>query len=330
MSNIKNEDKEKLEKMINESHSILVTAHSFPDADAICSIRIMGMLLKKQFNKQCDMFIVGKIGRLLKPFCKDIKTVENVEKSYDLVICLDCTDLTRIGILQNQFKNAKNTVNIDHHYTNTNFAKINCVNVNASSTCEIIYSFCMEYYRGAITPQLAKYAYAGIITDTNGLMSNNINASTYAVIADIVNQGLNIDIIKNYFFKSYSKAKLQLLGKALNTLTFYNNNKIALISISQNDLEECNASFDDTLGIVDYTLNCYLVDTAIAIIEQEKNYFYVSLRSKKTNVAKVADKFGGGGHTNVAAFQHKGEIEDFLIDLIECCANNQMSSIEKS
>ena len=308
------------EKFINDSQSILVTAHSFPDADAICSAQIMKSILKKRFGKDCDVAMDGEIGRLLKPFCKDILEIKDIKSGYDLVICLDSASVDRVGKVGELIGASKRTVNIDHHATNERFAMLNYVDETASSTCEIIYSMCLEHYPDIINPQMARFAYAGIITDTNGLMANNIQSKTYQVVADIVNQGLNVDIIKNYFFKSYSKAKLQLFGKALNSINFYANNKIAVISISKEDMDECEANFDDTLGMVDYALNCYLVDIAVAIIEQESGKFYISLRSKHTNVADIAQSFGGGGHSNVAAFQYAGKLSDVFDNLINSSA----------
>lgn len=313
-------DIELFERMINNAQNILVTAHSFPDADAVCSAQIMKAILKKQFGKDCEIVMDGEIGRLLKPFCKDVEDVANLKDCYDLIICLDCASVERTGKIVEVFEKCKQTINIDHHATNEKFAKLNYVDEESSSTCEMLYSLCLERYCSIINPQMARLAYAGIITDTNGLMANNIQSKTYQVIADIVSQGLNVDIIKNYFFKSYSKAKLQLFGKALNSINFYANNKIAVISISKADMDECEANFDDSLGMVDYALNCYLVDIAVAIIEQESGKFYISLRSKHTNVADIAQVFGGGGHSNVAAFQYEGNLSDVFDKLINAGA----------
>ncbi|MBQ8749645.1 MAG: DHH family phosphoesterase [Clostridia bacterium] len=320
-------DIKEFESIIQSAENILITAHTYPDADAICSSQLMKIIIKKQFDKDCDICVAGKIGRLLRPFCQEINTIKHTSKTYDLVICLDASDLTRIGDLKISFEKAKQTINIDHHYTNSKFATLNIVDTDASSTAEILYSICNEYYKSIMDLEIAKFAYAGIMTDTNGLMTNNINAPTYKIIADIVSTGLNVDIIKNYFFKSYSKAKLQILGRALNSLSFYNNN-IAVISVRKTDFIECCASFDDTLGVVDYALNCYQIDIAIAIIEQNTNEFYISLRSKKSNVANIANKFGGGGHTNASAFQYSGKIEEIFEELINSCNDTNLTKIK--
>lgn len=309
--------KTEFEKCVSNASEILITSHIYPDADAVCSAQLLKMMIKKTLNKDCDICIATEIGKLLKPFNKDIININSLTKTYDLVICVDCTDTSRIEGLIDRFNQAKTTINIDHHITNSNFATINIVDPTASSTCEIIYNICLENYADIINPQMARYAYAGIITDTNALMNNNIQPKTYSTIANITNHGLNVDIIKNYFFKTYTKAKIQLFAKALSSINFYDNNKIALISISSQDIIDCEASLDDTLGMVDYALNCYLVDIAIAIIEKEPHNFHVSLHSKKTNVATIANTFGGGGHENISAFQTTGELNEIIDKLIE-------------
>ena len=44
--------------------------------------------------------------------------------------------------------------------------------------------------------------------------------------------------------------------------------------------------------------------------EFEKGKFAFSFRSKKTDVPKIAKKFGGGGHKNVAGATIYGNIQD--------------------
>ena len=275
----------------------------------------------KQFNKECDICIDDNIANLLLPFSKDIIKLENAQKRYDLVVCLDSSNITRVGNVKIQFIKAKKTINIDHHDTNTEYADLNIVEPQASSTCEILYNICLQYYNVIIDFNMANLAYAGIITDTNALMSNDINSSTFKAIADIIDRGLEIDTTKNYFFKSFSKAKLQLLGRALNSINFYNSNKTAVMIISQNDFNYCGATFNDTLGIVDFALRCYLTEIAVAIIEQDSDKYYVSLRSKKANISEIAKKYKGGGHNTVAAFQYSGNLNEFLDDLVNECTN---------
>lgn len=63
-------------------------------------------------------------------FTKKTSEYVNVAKRpmrYDLVICLDCNNISRLGKFQEVFDKAKNSINIDHHHDNTNFANLNIV-----------------------------------------------------------------------------------------------------------------------------------------------------------------------------------------------------------
>ena len=61
---------------------------------------------------------------------------KGMETEHDLCACLDCGDLDRIGARKELFDKIGNSVNIDHHMTNTGFADANLVDGNASAAAE--------------------------------------------------------------------------------------------------------------------------------------------------------------------------------------------------
>ena len=309
---------QKIDALIESAKSIVIMSHSSPDADALCSCITLQNLIKKRFNKRrVDIAIVGKPSESLKPLVKKTKLVPTWFK-YDLAICLDCPTFKRLGRYEKLFKSAKNKINIDHHDTNLEFADVNKVDVEASSTCEIIYKM-YKSHEIELTPRMQKLIYAGIVTDTACFAANNISQSTHKIVAEIVKSGINVDEIKNYFFKNNSKSKTNLLVKALHSLKFYHNDEIALMKITINDLKKTETKFEDTVGLVDNAVNISCVDIAIAIIEKKAKTYYISLRSKNSDVAEVARIMGGGGHTNMAAFQHTGELRSMQQKLIKEC-----------
>ena len=91
------------------------------------------------------------------------------------------------------------------------------------------------------------------------------------------------------------------------------------MKVTLNDLKRTETTFEDTVGLVDNAVNISCVDIAIAIIEKKLKHYYVSLRSKNSDVAEVARIMGGGGHTNMAAFQYTGELRSMQQKLIKEC-----------
>ena len=126
------------------------------------------------------------------------------------------------------------------------------------------------------------------------------------------------DAIKNYFFKNNTKAKTFLLEKALSSIKFYEDDKIAFMKITKKDIDRLDATQEDTLGIVEHANNIEGVMMAGIIIENEPKKFYVSLRGKgEIKIAEIAKEFGGGGHTNMAAFQYEGDLKELNNQLIK-------------
>jgi phosphoesterase RecJ-like protein len=95
---------------------------------------------------------------------------------------------------------------------------------------------------------------------------------------------------------------------------------MVLMKLTNDNLTSVDATFDDTLGIVDHGIEIKGVDIAVLIIKKEDESFYVSLRGKNNiNVANVAIAMGGGGHEHVAAFQHNGTYNSMYDTLMDAC-----------
>ena len=316
---------QKIDTLLESAKSIVIMAHTAPDADAICSCIALQALIKKYFNKRrVDIAIDGKPSESLKPLIKKTKLSPTWFK-YDLAICLDCPTFKRLGKYEKLFKSAKNKINIDHHDTNLEFGDVNKVDADASSTCEIIYKM-YKSHEIEIPARIEKLLYSGIVTDTACFTANNISQSTHKIVAEIVKSGINVDEIKNYFFKNNSKNKTSLIVKALHSLKYYHNDEIVVMKITLADLKKTETSFEDTVGIVDNAVNISGVDIAIAIIEKKAKHYYISLRSKNSDVSEVAKIMGGGGHTNMAAFQYVGELRGMQMKLIKECEKVCVSS----
>ena len=315
-------------KQLSKYKKIAIITHINADADGLCSLIAFKRLIKKQFETEeehihIDLFTDTKnIPELYDPLIKNVPLNMARFKRYDLAIALDSPTLDRLGKYKRMFKRAKDSLLFDHHETCQKFAKNNIV-IKASSTCEILYLLFILKRNWKASPEVTRLLYAGMITDTNNL-TQNVNIGTHKVLADMMQKDaeepLNLDIIRNYFFKSSSKEKMSLLQRALESLQFFENDRVAIMKIVKQDLYETDCKQEDTLGIVDYALNMKGVDIGIIFIKQEDNSYYVSLRSKNNiNVGEIAKCFGGGGHLNIAAFQSSNSLTDIKSSLLSMC-----------
>ena len=103
-------------------------------------------------------------------------------------------------------------------------------------------------------------------------------------------------------------------------MSFYLNDKVAIMKITKNDILESNAKQEDTLGIINHAINIKGVNIAILFIKQDDESFFVSLRGKNgVDVTSIATAFGGGGHDSVAAFQYGTKLSELKTSLLSLC-----------
>lgn len=314
-------------KDINNSTKIAIFCHTNPDADALCSSIALKKLIKLNQPKDTkpktiDLLVdanIDEISDVNKAIITGIEMNNQHYKRYDLAIAVDCANLSRLGKYAELFRKTKNNIQIDHHATNDNFAKNNIVLPRASSACEVLYTL-SKLKNLNINDDICKMIYSGIITDTANLTQGTITVSTHKIITEMMDRKINLNALNEHFFKNNTKSKAFLLKQALDSLTFYAGDRIAFMKLTKQDLAECDATMDDTLGIVNHGIEIKGVEIAVIAIKQEDNSYYVSLRSKQEiNVSIIAQELGGGGHDQVAAFTYSGSLTDMKDALIKSC-----------
>lgn len=307
----------KFNTLIKNAVNIAIFTHTTPDADALGGALALQKIIHNNFEgKNVDIFADGEISELYVPMLRDEQINPIPLNEYDIGIIVDSPNPQRTGKFTDIINSLPQLINIDHHETNSRFGHVNYVTTKVSSTCEMIYLLAEKhgYY---LDTKTAQALFQGIITDTNNLSAVN-NKNTLRVVHELLKHNFNAEKIKEYYFQRNSRAKTKLLAKALQTLRFYNNDHITTMKISYDMLNKHNATFKDTLGIIDNGINIDGIEASAILIEQEPNQVHVSLRSKgKINMGDIATNFGGGGSLLLAAFQKNGNMLDIEDELIK-------------
>ena len=83
------------------------------------------------------------------------------------------------------------------------------------------------------------------------------------------------------------------------------------------DFDETGASGPDTENLIDECQRIESVETAALFVELANGGFRCSLRSKgKVDVRKIAQKYGGGGHTLAAGVNLEGPLEKAIQNVV--------------
>jgi phosphoesterase RecJ-like protein len=233
------------------------------------------------------------------------------------VFVIECSDIARPGLLnlEKQF-----VVNIDHHATTALFGKINWIDSTASACGEMIYNLA-KALGIRVTKEIAECCYTALITDTGSFHYSNTTERTFKVASELLRTGVKPAKTAEAVFASYPWSRIQLMGAVLSTARRDSTGRVALLRHSLEMQHLAEASDEDADGFVNYPLTVGEVEAVAMLKECEPGVYRTSLRSKgEVNVAKVAEKFGGGGHRNAAGCTLRGtweEAEDKIIALLQ-------------
>ena len=307
-----------INEKIMSAKSILILTHENPDGDAIGSSLSLYNALKKIDRKSTVYVPVpDKTYSFLPGYDKMVCGNESPNaKDFDLCISLDASDLDRLGIAKDLFSGIEDTICIDHHITNQNFADINYVNAVASSTCENI----MVILAGmgiAIDKEVGECLYTGILTDTGGFRYS-CTPETMEMVATIMETGVNTPRIYRIVFDVTSFNKTKLTGRCIDRMELLEDNKIAFTYMLNSDLGELNLEESDSEGIVNLGRNIDTAEVSIFAREREDGSYKISFRSNElVDVSIIASKFGGGGHVRAAGCESAMPLEQIKQTLVD-------------
>lgn len=306
---------DKVIDIISKAKKIGIFAHESPDGDAIGSTLALYLGLK-QLKKDVDI-ITGKYSDSFK-FLKHLDEIKDKgTKDYDVCVALDCADRKRLYDPNNSFDEAKTTISIDHHASNTYFASVNYVESNSPAACKTLIKV-LKRLEITITKEIGEALMTGIITDSGGFRYETVDDETFEFAAQMLDVGVNISKIYLTTFDVQTKAQFELTSIATSRLKFVDKSRIAITYITRKDIKKTGAKTGDHEGIVNVGRNVEGVEVSIFLREDVNNTYKVSFRSvNDIDVAKIAKSFDGGGHSKAAGCSIKGPLEEAMKRLIK-------------
>ncbi len=307
---------EQLTEKINNAKNIILISHIGPDGDTIGSTLAFYFLIKENFNDKTVHFVVQhripQVCEFLPEINKAILTNFQVNiTQYDLAIAVDCATSERMGYFEKIFFNSKATANVDHHITNPNFADLNIVGNNLSSTGELLYYYA-ENQNLKITENCAIALYTAILTDTGGFKYSNTTSSSLYIGSKLIELGAKPHEIYESCYEKKPMAMQNITAYSILNAKYLCNNKVAYIVIDRKLMEQFGALDEHLDGISEALRETDCVDVAFVLKETVKGEAKFSFRSKKVDVSKICQQFGGGGHMLAAGCLMKKPLPEAL------------------
>ncbi len=286
------------------SQRFLIASHVRPDADAAGSLLGLGLALMRQ-GKSVQMVLEdGGEKFFYLPGAEQI--LRAPESEADVIIVVDCSDPDRVGSVLNGY--GQPDLVVDHHKTNLDFGEINVVEPDQVATAAILFDH-MPAWGLEIDADSAMCLLAGIVGDTIGFRTPNVDAGVLRRCAELIDLGGDLTHIYNEELVMRPFEAVRYWGSGLNRLE--HDNGLVYTSLTLADRQDAGYPSDDDADLVNVLSAIREAKIAIIFVEQRDNTVKVSWRTRPGwDVSGIAYQFGGGGHAAAAGADIEGSLAD--------------------
>ena len=286
------------------ANKVAVISHIRPDGDAIGSLIGLGLSLQES-GKDVQMILSDGVPDIFNHIPGSNLVKKKMDGELDMIFVVDCSDRNRAGKALNGIPLPD--VNIDHHPTNTAFAKYNLVDDTAVATAEMLARFLKEA-GFSLSKQVADALLFGMITDTLGFRTNNMTPRAMEITASLMKAGGDLPGLYQKGLVARSYAAARYWGAGLSNLE--RDGRIIWATLSLEQRKAVNYPGNDDADLINFLATIEAIDVVIMFVEQEPGLVKISWRSTPSfDVSQVAMHYGGGGHAAAAGANVHGDLE---------------------
>lgn len=302
-------------RYLKKHDNFIILTHASPDGDTLGSAYAL-------------YYALNEIGKAACVVCPDVipskydyfaRITDHVARENATIVAVDVADERLLGALQEEF-GGKIDLCIDHHISNTCFAKNLYLDDLAAATAESIYELIVQM-RVNLNDITAKAIYTGLATDTGCFKYSNVTEKTHMIAAALYEYQINAPEINRLMFDTKSKKLMELEKLVLESAEYHFNDKCFLLSVTAEMQEKTGCSGTELEGIAVISRSVEGVKAGVTLKQIGDEEFKVSLRTfPPLDASAICRKLGGGGHIAAAGASvngNLGQVKALVLDAVK-------------
>lgn len=316
---------------LRDAKSAVVLTHGKPDGDAVGSavgiarsLIALGkqaiVLFDPPWTDRFDCVIGDTPHRVLADRAEDEAWQDPQISDADTVVVVDTGSWTQLSASEAYLRDRRErTVLIDHHaHGDPETAAMRYIDTDAPAAAQIVAEIARRVLgldRIADLPlPIANAVYLGMATDTGWFKHPSVRSSTFRIVADLIDAGVDHSRLFLDTEQSDPPERLLLMQRAMKSMDLVADAAAAVMCLSPADFEETGADLSLTGGLVDLPKAVRTVEVSALLTQIEPRLTKVSFRSKASarsiDVNQLAQRFGGGGHKHAAGARIDADLPD--------------------
>ncbi len=303
----------RIAKTLREAGSVAIFTHARPDPDAIGSQVAVALMLQARGIKVsvAELPPIPNPLRFLLDMVRESVIAFSPETagafSSDLILVVDTSARQQLEPAAALLEARSAEVLILDHHISGDLSHAMIHRDTTAAACVEIVAELGEAMGIALTKPMATALLTGLVGDTGWFRFDSVTPRTHEIAAKLLAAGASPSELWGRLMQSERKSKLTILSRAVERISFFAQDQIAVMEISRLDIEQAHAETWETEGLIDVPMMVGSVVVSIFFSETPEGNIRVSLRSKHTvDVNAVCREFGGGGHCRAAGCRLPG------------------------
>lgn len=276
-------------KCLSGRDKFLILTHKNPDGDTVGSACALCSALRRK-GKTAYLYPNRQINKKLMPYAEPLFAPESYAPGCVLSVDIATEELFPLGF------EGKAELCVDHHPTNSHFAKKELIRPERSACGEIVLDL-IKTLCGKPDRNEATLLYIALTTDTGCFQYANVNARSFSAAAELVGYGADNRMVSLEFFRKASDARIKLEGLIYSSMEYFRDGKLTVATVTNDMLNKAGADEDDCDDLAGLPGRAESSIVSVTVKETKDGKSKISVRSNPgVSSSDICAVFGGGGH----------------------------------
>lgn len=284
--------------------NVLLLTHVRPDGDTIGSAAALCRALR-DCGQTAYLLPNPEITATYVPYAAPYWAPEGWQAEH--IVSVDIADASLLPENAQSYRD-RIELAIDHHPSQTFFARNTCLEADSAACGEIVYEIIQHLT--ALTADIALPLYVAVSTDCGGFQYGNTTARTHRIAAALMDV-VDVAAVNKALFRTKSRVRLAMESRMVADMKLFDHQRVVVMEIPLSLRQEMQATDADIEELSALPALVEGTDCGVTLRELRPGTVKVSVRTgPRVDACALCRILGGGGHHAASGATVEGTLDE--------------------
>ena len=284
--------------------NVLLLTHVRPDGDTIGSAAALCRALR-DCGQTAYLLPNPEITATYAPYAAPYWAPEGWQAEH--IVSVDIADASLLPENAQSYRD-RIELAIDHHPSQTFFARNTCLEADSAACGEIVYEIIQHLT--ALTADIALPLYVAVSTDCGGFQYGNTTARTHRIAAALMDV-VDVAAVNKALFRTKSRVRLAMESRMVAGMKLFDHQRVVVMEIPLSLRQEMQATDADIEELSALPALVEGTDCGVTLRELRPGTVKVSVRTgPRVDACALCRILGGGGHHAASGATVEGTLDE--------------------